>query len=352
MKVLVAMSGGVDSSVSAYLLKKKGFDVLGVTMCFGIKEVSCDKKKCCGAEAVNDAKRVCEKLDIAHYVLDFSKELEEIVIANFVSEYSKGRTPNPCVVCNKYLKFGSLLKKARALGADFFATGHYAKIEKTSSRRYLLKKPKDKLKDQTYFLYAINYDDLKNIIFPLQDYTKEDVRDIARSLHLSVADKAQSQDICFIPQGDYRKFIKDRLKYADRGDILDLNGNALGKHKGVFSYTVGQREGLGLNIGKSLYVISIDPFKNQIIVGEKKDLLFSAFVAADINILCDDFSGEIFAKIRYTQKQVLAEVKKVGHNKLKVSLQTKAEAITKGQSVVLYKDDTVLGGGIIEEVLR
>ncbi|PKN06299.1 MAG: tRNA 2-thiouridine(34) synthase MnmA, partial [Deltaproteobacteria bacterium HGW-Deltaproteobacteria-7] len=242
-KVLVAMSGGIDSSVAAMLLKNEGYDVSGVTMCFGIA-TEADSAKCCGADAIDDAKRVCDRIKIPHYVFDYASQLEDKVIANFISEYKKGRTPNPCVVCNCDLKFGNLLEKALMLGFDFLATGHYAVIEK-NEKGYCLKKPKDKKKDQTYFLYSTPYEKLKNILFPLAGLTKDEVREIAKKASLPVAEKPESQDICFVTQKNYQEFISGRVQNIKPGPIVDMRGKVLGKHRGIMFYTIGQWGGLG-----------------------------------------------------------------------------------------------------------
>ena len=346
-KVLVAMSGGVDSSVAAYLLKNSGYNVTGATMCLGIK--TCDEKvRCCGPEAINDARKVCHRLDIPHYTLDFSKDLEEKVISKFISEYLKGRTPNPCVDCNRFLKFGVLLEKAIVMGFDFLATGHYARIEEINGK-ILLRKGKDKAKDQSYFLYPIKKERFKSILFPLAELTKEDVREIARKVDLPVATKPQSQDVCFI-QDDYRKFILRRAGNIKPGPIVDLDGNILGEHRGLFFYTVGQREKLGISNSTPLYVVSVDAKRNQVIVGEKKDLQAKGLVASNLNLFVDELPQEIFAKIRYTPRETKCRVSQQG-SKAKVIFEEKQEAITPGQSVVFYDNDIVLGGGTIEEVI-
>ncbi|MCM8831387.1 MAG: tRNA 2-thiouridine(34) synthase MnmA [Candidatus Omnitrophica bacterium] len=346
-KVLVAMSGGVDSSVAAYLLKSSGYQVGGVTMCLGVK-ISDNKTRCCGPEAIEDAKRVCEKLDIPHYILDFSKELQKYVISKFILEYQNGKTPNPCVECNRFLKFGILLEKASALGFDFLATGHYATIEKDNGK-FFLKKAIDKLKDQSYFLYPIEKEKLKIILFPLAKLTKEEVRQIAYKLNLPVANKPQSQDICFI-QGDYRDFLAKKISKISYGDIVDKKGNILGQHKGLFFYTIGQRERLGISFSQPLYVIAIDAKLNKIIVGKKDELFACGLIAKDINILVDKLPKKAFAKIRYQHKEAPCFLYPQ-ENKIKVIFKEKQEAITPGQSVVFYNDKIVLGGGIIEEVI-
>lgn len=347
-KILVAMSGGVDSSVAASLLKEKGYEVSGVTLCFGVK-VDEEKVKCCGPQAIEDAKRVAHSLGIPHYVMDFSKELEEKVINKFVSEYLKGRTPNPCIDCNRFLKFGILLEKALIMGFDFLATGHYARIEE-NKESFILKKAKDKVKDQSYFLYPIRREMLKFIIFPLGELTKEQVREIAKERNLPIFNKPQSQDLCFIPERDYRKFILQRINYVEPGEIVDMEGNVLGKHKGLFHYTIGQREGIGISNKYPLYVLAKDIEKNQLKVGPKKYLKVSGLIASDLNILVDNLPQEAYALIRYRHKGRRCNIFKEGE-KVKVIFEGKEEAVTPGQSVVFYDEDIVLGGGIIEEVI-
>jgi tRNA-uridine 2-sulfurtransferase len=347
-KVLVAMSGGVDSSVAALLLKNEGYDVSGVTMCLGIATE--DDTKCCGAAAVDDAKRVCDRLKIPHYVLDYATELEDKVVTKFISEYRKGRTPNPCVECNQHLKFGSLLDKALALGFDFLATGHYAAIEKNKDG-YFLVRPKDKKKDQTYFLYAVPYEKLEKILFPLSSLTKDEVREMAKKAPLPVAEKQESQDICFITQKNYQQFLLERGQELKPGPIVDMQGKILGKHRGFVFHTIGQRGGLGISHATPLYVVSIDPDKNRIVVGEKKDLMAKGLLAADINMLVHSWPDQIFAKIRYRKKEALCKVT-AENDELKVIFAEEQEAITPGQSVVFYNHDCVLGGGIIKEVLH
>lgn len=346
-KVLMAMSGGVDSSVSALLLKERGFDVTGITMCLGVKDIEIDRQRCCGPQTIKDAQRVCHKLGIPHLILDSSHDFEEKVIARFIDEYLKGRTPNPCIECNKYIKFDTLIKKAIALGFDYFATGHYAKVENQDGQ-YLLRRPKDEAKDQTYFLYPIGNNYLRRILFPLATLAKEDVRGIARDANLHIADKPQSQDICFIPGKNYRSFIERRVEKIEPGPIVDLMGERIGQHEGICFYTVGQREGLGISWKEPLYVISIDAEKNQIIVGEKSALKAKGLVAGNLNLFVRDFPKDVFAKIRYAHKEAKCDVS-YKDGKLRVLFSNEQESITPGQSVVLYHDDIVLGGGVIEE---
>ena len=348
-KVLVAMSGGVDSSVAAILLKNEGYDVSGVTMCFGIRDEG-DKVRCCGPAAVDDAKRVCDRLKIPHYVFDYAAQLEKMVIAKFIGEYMKGRTPNPCVDCNRYLKFGTLLEKAKVLGFDFLATGHYAAIEQNGAG-YLLKRPKDKRKDQTYFLYPIPYDGLSAILFPLAFLTKDEVRDMAKKFSLPVAEKQESQDICFVTEKNYQDFLSGRVRGLKAGNIVDGRGNILGEHRGIIYYTIGQRGGLGISHKTPLYVVSIDPEKNEIVVGEKKSLKAKGLVAGDLNMLAEAWPSQAYAKIRYRKKEAECRIIPV-NDRIRVTFAEEQEAITPGQSVVLYENDRVLGGGIIEEVLH
>jgi tRNA-specific 2-thiouridylase len=353
-KVIVAMSGGVDSSVAALLLKKAGFNVVGLTMCLGIKSDH-GGKRCCGPESISDAKKVCRDLGIKHYVMDFSTELEDKIISKFLGQYLKGQTPNPCVDCNKFIKFGILLEKTRALGFDYLATGHYAKIGKKEGE-FLLKKPKDKVKDQTYFLYPIKKENLSSILFPLENYTKGQVRNIAKDNKLAIFDKPQSQDLCFIVDKRYTNFINRRKaclpagrKKNKEGWIKDEEGNILGKHKGISSYTVGQRKGLGISSKEPLYVLAIDAKNNNIIVGKKQQLQKKGLIANEFNFFTDYLPTIAKAKIRYAHKEAECKIEKVGE-KIKIIFSQKQEAITPGQAVVLYDQDIVLGGGTIEEV--
>ncbi|MGV8059631.1 MAG: tRNA 2-thiouridine(34) synthase MnmA [Smithellaceae bacterium] len=348
-KVFVAMSGGVDSSAAALLLKEAGYDATGVTMCLGIREDG-DRTRCCGLDAIDDAKRVCDQLQIPHFVFDFAGEMEERVINKFTAEYLRGRTPNPCVDCNRYLKFGTLLGKARGMGFDYLATGHYARIEKQCEDWHLLR-PCDKIKDQTYFLYPIKATDLSSILFPLGELNKEEVRALTKKAGLHVAHKAESQDICFVTQGSYGKFFQERNVPFVTGDIVDRAGRVLGRHKGIIYYTIGQRGGLGISAKTPLYVVEIDAVKNKIVVGEKEDLYSACLIAGDINLLTADLPAQMEAKIRYRKKPARCNIQKDG-DKLKVVFQEAQEAITPGQAVVLYAGDRVLGGGVIEEVLR
>ena len=337
MRVLVGMSGGVDSSVSALLLKQQGHDVLGATM----KLLDDDKTN----KMLIDAKRVCEEIGIPHVVFDLTKEFREKVIDNFVSEYQNGKTPNPCVRCNKYLKFGLLYKKGLELGYDYIATGHYVDINDNT----LCACNNDK--DQSYFLCAINKDVIPKIIFPLKNFkNKEEIREIARLNNLSVFNKKDSQEICFIENDDYISYLKDKIK-ATNGNIVLKDGQIIGKHQGLYKYTIGQRKGLGIAYNKPLYVVDIDILNNQLVVGSNDDLFSTKLIANNLNILVDKLPKECLAKVRSRGDKVPCYIQKT-NDKLEVTVKKKVRAITKGQSVVLYKDNVCLGGGIIEETFR
>jgi tRNA-specific 2-thiouridylase len=340
-------------------------------MCFGLKEVNKKRPSCCGIKGIEDARRVAHTLGIKHYVLNFDKVLQKNVIEDFIFEYLSGRTPNPCIRCNQYLKFEQLLGKAKNLGAEYLATGHYAKIAVSRqpsavSRKYLLKKAKDKYKDQSYFLYRLTQKQLAHILFPLGNYTKSEVRKLASELNLSVKDKPGSQEICFIPDDDYREFLKrelTRMKGAPAcssrqginanvkpGPILDLNGKIVGEHKGIPFYTIGQREGLGIARGYPIYIIKIDAKNNTIIVGKREEVFSSGLIAGKVSFTVKAIKREVAlkVKIRYNHPEVLSKVSPMGKDTLKVIFSKPQFAVTPGQSVVFYKGNIVVGGGIIE----
>lgn len=348
-KVLVAMSGGVDSSVAAFLLAEAGYKVTGVTMCLGIWEED-DRARCCGKNAIDDARAVCDHIRIPHHVIDFTDALKNTVIDKFIQEYCRGRTPNPCIDCNRYLKFGRLLDMSRAMGFDYFATGHYAKIE-SNNKEFRLVKAKDSMKDQTYFLYHISKEDLHQIIFPVGTYTKKEIRSIAENARLPVARKKESQDICFVTGNEYGRFIRRMGGTAKPGPIIDTTGREIGRHKGIVLYTVGQRHGLGITAKEPLYVVSIEANKNRIVVGQKEDLKASVLIAGDFNSLMEELPGIGEAKIRYRKKASPCVISPVGE-RIQVSFVEPQESITCGQAVVLYQGKEVLGGGVIDEVVH
>lgn len=352
-KVAVAMSGGVDSSLTAALLIEQGYDVIGVTM-----TLSEESREAGGSTAIVDAKKVAEALNIPHYVVNYHKQFKDDVIKYFINEYAKGRTPNPCVRCNNTIKFGGLLEDCLKLGAEYVATGHYARIERDEEKgRYLLKKGLDERKDQSYVLYTLNQHVLKHFMLPLGNYSKEKTREMANKLNLPVANKPESQEICFIPNDDYKAYLKAKAPHILKsGDIVDVEGNILGQHEGVPLYTIGQRKGLGIAAAHPLYVVGLDVKHNRVIVGENKEVFAKGLVAKNLNFITKDKFNEKFvttARIRYGAKACQCTVEPLDNGNLaKVLFAEPQRAVTPGQSVVFYDDDIVVGGGIIKNIIR
>ena len=396
-KVFVGMSGEVDSSVVAGLMKEQGYDTVGVTMCFNISHPESKKASCCGIDGIEDAKRAAHALDIPHYVFNFAETIDEKIIDNFTDEYLAGRTPNPCVQCNKHLKFGSLFDKVRGLGADYLATGHYGKIEYSAAREcFELKKGVDKYKDQSYFLYSMDKATLPFVLFGLGGFTKYEVRDLARKYKLPNAEKPGSQDICFVPDSGYKKFIEDRVgkEALLPGAFKNEEGNIVGQHKGIPYYTIGQRDGLGLALGRPVYVYKIDKETNTVYIGGEEKLFSAGLIAEDVNFLSidpptpsqnggstrrsptqkqlgedglasADFAEELKAaelraplghlkvkvKIRYNQPEMDADLSVFEDGRVLILFEKPQKSVTPGQSVVFYEGDIVLGGGIIQSAI-
>jgi len=356
-RVLVAMSGGVDSSVAAALLQKENYEVIGITMQIwphSSSEENHLRPTCCSVVAIDDARRVASRLGIVHYVLNFREAFTQKVIDYFVNEYRQGRTPNPCIQCNRYIKFNLLLNKCQELGADFLATGHYARRGYDANNgRYLLWQGVDKEKDQSYFLYMLNQYQLARIIFPLGVFTKEEARKMAREWQLAVADKPASQEICFIADNHYGEFFRQYMpEIIKPGPILNLREEVVGEHQGIIFYTIGQRRGLGIGGGKPYYVISIDRERNAIIVGEARALYGHRLIATGVNFIPFERLTtplNVEAKIRYRSLRAEAIVSPLRDNRVRVEFRRPQRAITPGQAVVFYQGETVIGGGTIWE---
>ena len=353
-KVVVGMSGGVDSSVAAFLLKEQGYDVIGVTMQIWQdeeREAEEENGGCCGLTAVDDARRVASDLDIPYYVMNFKREFKENVIDYFIDEYLHGRTPNPCIACNRYVKWESLLKRSMDIGADYIATGHYARIKQLPNGRYTLQRSATLAKDQTYALYNLTQEQLSRTLMPVGEYTKDEVREIAERIRLRVANKPDSQDICFVPDGDYAGFIENELDTElPTGNFVTLDGKVLGRHKGITHYTVGQRKGLGLALGYPAFVIEIRPETNEVVIGTNEDSMSYYVRANQLNFMSIEDLKEpmrVFAKIRYNHKGAWCTIEKTGEDEVLCTFEEKQRAITPGQAVVFYDDEYVVGGGTI-----
>jgi len=347
------MSGGVDSSAAAALLINQGYDVVGITLKLWPQDcVSRAEDKCCGPQAVTDARSVAGRLGIPYYLIDEAEDFQKQVIGYFAEEYKAGRTPNPCVMCNERLKFGTLLTRARKLGAEIVATGHYARTEQDpTTGRHLLKRGKDLRKDQSYFLFSLKQEQLRCVLFPLGDHTKNETRDVARECQLKTADKEESMEICFVPDKDYGRFLQQaNLASKHRGDIVDVHGHKLGEHDGIEFYTIGQRKGLGISHPTPLYVIELDAANNRVIVGGDSLLERSEFEVERCNWIPFEKppeSVEAMVKIRYNHTGAMATIHPRPDGSARIRLHEAQRAITPGQACVFYQDDLVLGGGWI-----
>ena len=357
-RVVVGMSGGVDSSVAAYLLKEQGYDVVGVTMQIWQKEDACSIEEnggCCGLSAVEDARRVAAALKIPYYVMNFRQEFQKSVIDYFTDEYLNGRTPNPCIACNRYVKWEALLNRSLSIGADYIATGHYARIEQLPNGRYALRRSAALAKDQTYALYNLTQEQLKRTLMPVGAYSKDEIRAIAERKGLLVADKPDSQDICFVPDGDYASFIEKTVRERSGQELPDGNfvtpdGRILGRHKGIVHYTVGQRKGLGLALGYPAFVLEIRPETNEVVIGTYEESLTRTVKADGLNFMSIEDLTEprrVFAKIRYNHKGAWCTVEKTGSDEVTCRFEEPQRAVTPGQALVFYDGEYVLGGGTI-----
>lgn len=353
-KVVVGMSGGVDSSVAAYLLKEQGYDVIGVTMQIWQDEehvVQEEQGGCCGLSAVDDARRVADDLEIPYYVMNFKNEFKENVIDYFIEEYKNGRTPNPCIACNRYVKWESLLTRSLGIGAEYIATGHYAQIEQLPNGRYSIKHSATPEKDQTYALYNLTQEQLKKTIMPVGVYTKDEIRQIAEKISLRVANKPDSQDICFVPDGDYARFIEENMEGSiPEGNFVTSAGEVVGRHKGITHYTVGQRRGLGLSMGYPTFVLEIRPETNEVVIGPMEESMSIVVKANRVNFMSVENIFEpikVLAKIRYNHRGSWCIIEKTGEDEVTCTFEEAQRAVTPGQAIVFYDGEYVLGGGTI-----
>ncbi|MBR1931211.1 MAG: tRNA 2-thiouridine(34) synthase MnmA [Lachnospiraceae bacterium] len=354
-KVVVGMSGGVDSSVAAYLLKQQGYDVIGVTMQIWQDEDELTKQEsggCCGLSAVDDARRVAQRLDIPYYVMNFKREFQCNVMDYFVEEYLRGHTPNPCIACNRYVKWESLLKRSLEIGADYIATGHYARIDRLTNGRYAIRNSVTAAKDQTYALYNLTQEQLSHTLMPVGEYTKDEIRRIAEEAGLPVAHKPDSQEICFVPDGDYAAFIDREAgeRVPGPGNFVSTDGQILGRHKGITHYTVGQRRGLELAMGRRIFVTEIRPDTNEVVIGENEDVFTSTVLCDRVNYMAiSDLTKprRVLAKIRYNHRGEFCTIEKTDKDHVLCAFEKPVRASTPGQAVVFYDGEYVLGGGTI-----
>jgi len=351
-KALIAISGGVDSSLAAKLTKDSGYDCIGCTMkLYDNEDIGVSRlHTCCSLDDIEDARSVAYKIGIPYYVFNFKDGFKEHVINRFIKAYESGRTPNPCIDCNRFMKFDKLFERAKVLGCDYVVTGHYARID-FDGEELRLKKALDESKDQSYVLYSMTQEQLKHTLFPLGELRKHDVRRLAEENSFINASKPDSQDICFVPDGDYAKFLKEQTgKDYPEGDFTDKDGNSLGRHKGIINYTIGQRKGLGIALGKPMFVSEINPDNHTVVLGEDEDLLGKSLIADDFNWISGHAPKDTIeckAKIRYRQNEQPAKAQVLSDGKVQIDFINPQRAITPGQAVVLYDEDVVLGGGTI-----
>lgn len=358
-KVVVGMSGGVDSSVAAYLLKEEGYDVIGVTMQIWQDEDRVFQEEqggCCGLSAVDDARRVAAAIGIPHYVMNFKSEFKEKVIDYFLEEYLNGRTPNPCIACNRYVKWESLLKRSLDIGADYIATGHYARIVSLPNGRRAIQTSVTRGKDQTYALYNLTQEQLARTLMPVGDYHKEEIRKIAEKISLRIAGKPDSQDICFVPDGDYAAYIAENTdRDLPQGNFVMKDGTIVGQHKGIIHYTVGQRKGLGIALGFPVFVLEIRPESNEVVLGTKEDTLSTHIRIGDLNLMSEEtlpVGRRLWGKIRYNHRGGWCRVCQAEGEEAVCVFEEPQSSPAPGQALVLYDEELVVGGGVIREGWR